>query len=308
MKRKTVTNRCNLGVQCARTALAVRARALCQLSEAVRAEEVEGIHQMRVASRRLRAALSEFAPVTGACAAPFLGQVREVTRGLGRARELDVMMGMLLEQRPGAAAPLLPALAFALRQLRRLRQAESGACRRVAALVASDDIQQSQRLLLDGLTPAPGCHVDYVRRRLLNREKGLRRAFRRWQETGHEPQLHEVRIAFKKIRYACEVHADLYGTDMADYLARLKGVQQLLGDWNDCRVLRDQVAALAGLAPGAARREMPRLARQWDKRAAKHLAKFQRKAPAFFDKKHARRARALFDAPAVSCEHEWEHD
>jgi len=296
-----LSNVCELAVHAARTALAVRARNLQQLAGEVRAEEVEGIHQMRVASRRLRAALREFDAVTGPEATPFGAQVRAITSGLGRARELDVMMGMLLGQRAKAPEPLRPAITFTLRQLRRFRRDEAHACARAADAVSSGDFTLSLRLLLDDLTPTAYCHLVYVRERLLKREQSLRKQFRRWEVSDNEPALHRVRIGFKKLRYACEVHADHYGDDMTAYLASLKTVQQLLGDWNDCRVLRDEITAAADRAPGGTRRVMPALARAWDKRAARHLERFHRKAPAFFDKKHVRRARALFASLEVTC-------
>lgn len=292
---------CDMGPRSARSALALRARNLRQLTDSVRAEEMEGIHQMRVASRRLRAALKEFAPVTGTSATSFEDQVRAVTGDLGRARELDVMMGMLTTQRKKAPGEVLPSIAYVLRQLRRRRQAESPACHRCADRVASEACAQSLRLLLDGLTPTETCHLDYVRRRLLKREKSLRKQFERWEDKDREPLLHQVRIGFKKLRYACEVHEEHYGPDMAAYLRDLKKVQQLLGDWNDCRLLRDEITHLADGAPRDARRALPALTRYWDSMAADHLRKFHKKAPRFFDKKHSRRARRLFSSPEADC-------
>lgn len=61
-----------------------------------RGGDVEALHDMRVASRRLRAALAIFEP---AFVSPGFGRferaVKEVTDALGEARDLDVMAGTL---------------------------------------------------------------------------------------------------------------------------------------------------------------------------------------------------------------------
>ncbi len=294
---------CDLALPSARAALAIRARYLRQLTGPVRAGDAEGIHEMRVASRRLRAALMEFAPAVGGGAEPFVAQVRSITRDLGRARELDVMVDMLLAWRASAPEAFRPAIAYTLRRLRRFRQAEADTCARVADTVASEDYVQPLRLLLDGLAVGGQCHLKYVRKCLLKREKALRRQFRRWEASKKEARLHRVRIAFKKLRYACEVHAIHYGSDMAAYLDRLKKVQQLLGDWNDCRMLRDEIVRITDGAPVETKGVMPLLARFWDRQAARHWKRFRRKAPAFFSRKQVRRTRALFASPATACHH-----
>lgn len=79
----------------------IRERLIVMLSHApgVRlAEDIEALHDMRVASRRLRAALSMFAP---ALQDPelkrFEREVKAVTDALGVARDLDVMIETLRE-------------------------------------------------------------------------------------------------------------------------------------------------------------------------------------------------------------------
>jgi len=69
-----------------------------------RGNDPDAVHDMRVASRRLRAALSVF---EGAFDTPAYAklerEIRLVTRALSRARDLDVMIGGL--QRDAAALP-----------------------------------------------------------------------------------------------------------------------------------------------------------------------------------------------------------
>ena len=61
-----------------------------------RGDDVEALHDMRVASRRLRAAISIFEPAfRGTRFLKFQAEIRRVTRALGEARDLDVMIETL---------------------------------------------------------------------------------------------------------------------------------------------------------------------------------------------------------------------
>ena len=97
------------------SALLEHVKALRSHSAAARSMDVEGIHQMRVASRRLRSGL----PVFSSCFKPsqydrWRGGIKGITTALGEARDADVQVEYLrsvLEQvpkdaRPGVAAVL----------------------------------------------------------------------------------------------------------------------------------------------------------------------------------------------------------
>ena len=79
----------------------IRERLVTMLSHAdgVRlAEDIEALHDMRVASRRLRAALSMFAPaLRDPDLKRFEMDVKAVTDALGVARDLDVMIDTLVQ-------------------------------------------------------------------------------------------------------------------------------------------------------------------------------------------------------------------
>ena len=67
-------------------------------SKAAQRMEVEGVHQTRVASRRLRAAL----PIFSSCFKEsqrdrWRNSVKDLTRSLGEARDADVQIGFLRE-------------------------------------------------------------------------------------------------------------------------------------------------------------------------------------------------------------------
>lgn len=296
-----MATRCTLGHTAARSGLAIRARAVHDLAPAVLGDDIEGVHDMRVASRRLRAALAEFGPMIHNGRKPFAQAVRKLTRDLGRARELDVMIDMLVSTRKKTAVGLLPAVAYALRQLRELRQGQRAACEEASAIAGSHGYVDMLRLLLDGVADQESCYLDYVRGRLAGRLASLVKLYKHWELTGRNADLHEVRIGFKKLRYACEVHAPHYDEPMAAFLGGLKRVQEVLGDWNDCRLLAHELRGLLARAPRAARPGLLALARTWERRANAHLGKFNKRAPRFFAKKSVRAARGLFDSPVTIC-------
>ena len=69
---------------------------------ALEGRDPEGVHDMRVASRRLRAALELFRDVfPKRRLKPLLGDVKRLADALGRVRDLDVMVDRLEQDRTG---------------------------------------------------------------------------------------------------------------------------------------------------------------------------------------------------------------
>lgn len=89
-------------------------------------EDIEQLHAMRVASRRLRAAMDAF---EGAFPAksfrPLLRQVKEITDVLGDARDLDVAVDRLLTLLPTMAEDERPGLEGLISRYRNDRAAEA---------------------------------------------------------------------------------------------------------------------------------------------------------------------------------------
>ena len=110
---------------------------LLRNERAGRAGDAEGIHQMRVAMRRLRAVLATFAPLLPPQPRRWASdELRWLADVLGEARDLDVFASSLLA--PARAG--LPAsseferLAKAIERRRRSAQADASACHQFAPL------------------------------------------------------------------------------------------------------------------------------------------------------------------------------
>jgi CHAD domain-containing protein len=206
---------------------------------------VEGLHQLRVAFRRLEVAL-------GAFGREFRQDWLEEMRGrakvlLGRmspARDLDVFVGKLLADPPKSG------VRDGLAQLRsRAETARDKAWASVADCISSVDFD----LFADDIAALASSQLPLTRTRRLPRtaERMLDRQVKRVSKRGRvarseeEGDLHRLRIALKKLRYTAEFFAPLYPRkDVARYLRKLRGLQNHLGDLNDVANVRAVVGNL----------------------------------------------------------------
>lgn len=231
-------------------ALLKRLQALMQEVEGVRrAEDVECVHRMRVASRRLRTALSLFQdslPPREFDA--WRKQIRRVTRALGAARDTDVQLLFLqtfldgLSAEEKACRPGIERLLLRWRQRRACLQQE--VIRALDRLEASRTAERMGQLLRERLVEArvqqvnvaaPAVYLRAYRAISLRLEELL--AFDAYV---YRPEciaeLHALRIAAKRLRYTMEVFAPLYADGLKEPLQVVRAVQEMVGDIHDCDV------------------------------------------------------------------------
>lgn len=270
-----------------------QARAARKEAALARAADPDAIHDMRVASRRLRAALSEFGYLFNKTQRRNVKkQARLITQLLGKARELDVCVQTL--ERLGEDAPALTAY------LHRLRDAEAPHVEQAAALALDGALEARCEELL-AAAETDGCLVTRARRRLTKRLEKLFDGYAAWERTRDEQHLHAVRILFKKFRYAAETYSRVYDGELKRIRKALKAAQELLGQWNDARVLRNYVLELAGTKEGKERAELDQLAARLDDRAADLQEAFEKRARRFFSAENRTRCLELLEKPAVTC-------
>ncbi|HIJ66555.1 MAG TPA: CHAD domain-containing protein [Candidatus Hydrogenedentes bacterium] len=293
---------CVLAERSARQILKARVKALRAQIEPARAEVCDGIHDMRVASRRVRVAVSEHAFLfPQARRRRFQRRVRRITRALGKARELDVVIDVLQRLRKDFHGPPRYAVNHVVRRLRAERDQQS---RNVARGLGDLDTHKFDRRLLrlfEALSPTQDCYVKHAARRLRRRYQNLADHYDVWRKSGAEPDLHALRIEYKKLRYACEVYAALYGKAMTAFIERLKDTQTALGDWNDLRVLRGYIEQAARDAPPRAREGMNGLLDAVDGRARGLLEQFACGARTFFAPAERKKTRRLFVKQEARC-------
>lgn len=230
----------------------VRARLDQQLRALVEHEAVarqgvdpEGVHQMRVAVRRMRAALKASGDPELADAQAELAWLGGI---LGRIRDLDVLLGHLRgqaadlpEDERAAAEVLLHGL---VEERRRARRRMLGTFRgdRYATLLRT----------LAGLVTA---EVDGapVRRRATQQalldvvtkpHRKLAKAARALDDDPSDEQLHALRIRGKRLRYAAELAGPVGGKPVRRLLRATKQFQEVLGEHQDTVVAEAEVRRL----------------------------------------------------------------
>lgn len=293
---------CTLGEERARRLIKKGAQSVRKFVDAVRAEDHDGIHDMRVATRRLRAVLAEHAPLMDSEAFDaFRDRVRYITRQLGKPRELDVVLANLERRRPSLHGAPRYAIVHVIRRLHKERAALASAVAQTVTVVESLEFDDLLKTALHDLSPSDECYLQHAIARLRKRYRALRRDHRAWQTSLDEAALHRVRVGVKKLRYTCEVYEPLYGPEMKQFLALLKTAQQALGDWNDCRVLRDYVLVSIKEAPPRAAWGLPGLADLISAEAKALATDVAEHVNALFSDTARTRLKTLFAAPIQSC-------
>ena len=226
------------------------------------AGDPEGVHQMRVALRRISSALSAFKPMLPIEQRRWAQkQVARLEAPLGPARNLDVFAGDLLP--PGRAGLSggadLDRLAAAVEAARLVAHA-----RVEQAILSRDHTEAVLRLLrwvetgswrepdltawpdpLDAPLGAVAPQLlDHCRRALRKRSKGLCRQTAK--------QRHRVRIAVKRLRYTSELFTGLFDQqELRSFGRQLRKLQDDLGYASDVEAGRAIVRELCTGLPNA---------------------------------------------------------
>jgi CHAD domain-containing protein len=223
--------------------VAAQVARLKALDPAVRRDEPDAIHQMRVTARRLRAAFQAFPMVMPeATTLHARDELRWLGQVLGEARDNEVLSERFRGELASIPVEFSPGLV-------RARVAAYFAARQAAAQAAIRQALDSRRYLaiLDELdlflsnppvaeaAAAPASEVlphaiaqDYRR---TNRR--MRRARRMRPGQARDLALHETRKAAKRARYAAEAATPALGKKARRFASRMKAVQSALGDHQD---------------------------------------------------------------------------
>jgi triphosphatase len=225
---------------------------------AARAGDAEGVHQMRIAVRRLRALLRLFRPLLKRRRTePLDDDLRRLGRCLGEARDWDVFLDQTLAKADTDWAMVLRTSGEGRRKAAheavREMLAEPRFTRLVLTLDAwTEDIPIKRRMARPVGSLAPDL-LGKLDRTVRKRGQGLRHA--------DPPHRHALRKSLKKFRYGTEFLAGALHCDPGRLIRKTKKVLDSLGDMNDGTVAV-RLAASCGL--DSARDLMS----QWAKRQA----------------------------------------
>lgn len=232
------------------------------------AQDIEYLHRLRVASRRLRVAL----PLLAHCypEKKYLKWTLEIKRTasmLGEARDLDVQIEFLkkykkLVTRRREIAGTIPlhtdrqlegAISYLLTGVRERRiNLQKAVISTLRSFEKKHIIEEVQTAVIQRVTPQgkrrrmpPMCGIPPMAADHLGNKIADLLSYEPWvQFPDAVAEHHAMRIAAKKLRYTMELYAPLYRLGLRKHTRRVAKLQQVLGDLHDCDVWIDNVSRI----------------------------------------------------------------
>jgi triphosphatase len=215
-------------------------------------EDPEELHDMRVATRRLRAALKLYSDFLPKRSERYERDLRWVAAALGEVRDLDVHLDRLSEEssRNGEVLEEVVALLRERRVEARRRMLKALDSNRYERLVAN-----LSATLRRGHSPTPTAPILEAAPELVrDRYKKVRKAANTLSEDSPPEHFHDLRKKGKQLRYALEPLQEIYGKPAKKMVKLLKEIQDDLGDHQDLIVaagLMEELGVAGDLAPQA---------------------------------------------------------
>jgi CHAD domain-containing protein len=206
------------------------------------------VHQMRVATRRMRAALRLFDDVLPADAHGLATELRWIAGQLGPVRDLDVQRARLRDAGAelGLADSLEPYAAWLDQQWQ-----SAHSCLRDALRSERFSILVHRFTQFDDWSPEPASELPLVEeaaRRLRKAYRSLKERAEPLTEDARAADLHQTRIRAKRLRYATEFFEPIYGQPAARLVERTVALQDLLGGLQDTAVAAERIHQAAHVA------------------------------------------------------------
>ncbi len=242
-------------------------------------EDPEELHALRVAGRRMDAILTVFAPYLPVAVRRTRRRLTRLLGTLGEVRNLDIVSAEI-----DAFADRLPqAQRAALEPLTRYVAAEraNARARMVRALSARATREWLERFSSlasgkrstfpgrEGSVRAASVFPELIR----TRYRKLRKRVRRLRPGAPMSEYHALRARTKRLRYALETCASLYGRPAQEMLEALRRLQSRLGEQQDACVVSHVLLRLATSPPADVPAEsvflMGRLAERHSREAAR---------------------------------------
>jgi putative phosphoesterase len=261
-----------------------------QIGGVVKSEDIEYVHRMRVASRRLRATMPLFATCFPRKKFKrWLKEIKKVTKLLGEARDLDIQIQFIENYQSQNKEPATYSVAEHLLQSKKARRA------RIQPNVVQglEELQESTILIRmqEFFENATTDHQNSVFNPAAVREKaywaiaGRLDDFLAMEEYVYREsetlKLHEMRIRAKHLRYTLETFSLMYPNELTEEIETMKSFQDSLGEMHDCDVWTEYIAKSTARpkAKGAAKRKTKTLDEQRNQslRAFLQYVKEQRK-------------------------------
>jgi CHAD domain-containing protein/transposase-like protein len=218
-------------------------------------DDIEAVHDMRVATRRMRSACRLFDPFFKSSAIkPFVRELRRIARTLGEVRDLDVSIDkaqtFMADNPDYDLEPLLINWRKRRNKARRnlIDELDSKRCARFVEAFHAFLVKPGKGAKA---LPAPDSAVPYrvrhIAPRLIYEYYEQLRAYGPVLDGAIDEAalqtLHALRIDFKRFRYALEFFEEVLGPEARHVIEETKVMQDHLGDLNDTRVAGESLRA-----------------------------------------------------------------
>lgn len=214
-------------------------------------KDVEAVHQMRVATRRMRAAMRLFRDTLGHAARDVKENLSRIADALGPCRDSDVLIEFLHRHAKASGPSAQPFLAGLLAaEKRRRKQRYRNALGIMRTRTCTRFVTQFHRALRAPYGSANALKIDGEAATRPTRSEAprvlrgpLKRvlAYPRSLDRLPGEELHLLRIDCKRLRYAAEFFADVYPDGLREVVSTMKKMQDLLGSVHDCDVYTERI-------------------------------------------------------------------
>lgn len=224
-------------------------------------EDPEELHDMRVATRRMRAAMKVFEGVLPERAKWFREELRWVAGALGEVRDLDIQIERLEAWKEEAdeegSEPLEKILAV-------MKKRRASARENMLEVLDSGRYERLESSFAEMLRRGPGAERELAHSNgpahepitaaapalLLGCYRKWRKAAGRLGETSSPESFHDLRKKGKRLRYALEFVSGVYGKPVQKLVKPLKALQDDLGDHQDAIVAAGHLRELGTTTGG----------------------------------------------------------
>lgn len=256
--------------------------------------DMDAVHDMRVASRRLREAMRLLAPVYPSSRfKAWYRRVRRITRALGPVRDSDVFIDYFSRLLGELSEEGRRCVVFMIGYRMGQREHELEGLNSELAKLDLADSRQSFSVMARSVGGSAGAKrplADFAHAAIAERAAQVFGAQPLALDQENVVDQHALRIHYKRLRYAVEAFASCYGEDFDELHETLTAFQDALGDLHDVHVFMDMVVSpdrveaatragasmdgideLERVLAGRAQEQFDRFARLADERPAERL-------------------------------------
>jgi CHAD domain-containing protein len=221
-------------------------------------EDIESVHQMRVATRRMRSLFKLIGSAyTIKTVKKYNRSLRDIARALGAIRDLDVLLVDLADFRDTLSdddKPILDSLISKLDNRRVKHRVTLNAVFDSASYdkfgrqfgAFTEKAGKGVAAIASDTTPHQIRHVLPV---LLHERLSRVRAYETVLHDADDETLHALRVEFKQLRYALEFFKPVLGASVLQFIKNVKRMQDVLGRFHDVSVFAQYMDSIKRLSP-----------------------------------------------------------